>query len=96
MNLLTLALIAGVILGLPTLYFAWRYREYRKFLAGSFFVSAGSSPFHPSFLFSVSLSSPACREYKKRGRWFQRSLSQNILVKTVNPALPDTLRLTGK
>jgi hypothetical protein len=41
MNLLTLALIAGVALGLPTLYFAWRYREYRKFLAGAFFVSSG-------------------------------------------------------
>jgi uncharacterized protein (DUF486 family) len=33
--------IALVVLGLPTLYFAWRYREYRKFLAGAFFVSAG-------------------------------------------------------
>jgi hypothetical protein len=29
------------VLGLPTLYFAWRYREFRKFLAGAFFVSAG-------------------------------------------------------
>jgi hypothetical protein len=26
---------------LPTLYFAWRSREFRKFLAGAFFVSAG-------------------------------------------------------
>jgi hypothetical protein len=25
----------------PTLYFAWRSREFRKFLAGAFFVSAG-------------------------------------------------------
>ena len=33
--------MAIVIFGLPTLYFAWRYREYRKFLAGAFFVSAG-------------------------------------------------------
>jgi hypothetical protein len=41
MNLLTLALIAIVALGLPTLYFAWRSREFRKFLAGAFFVSAG-------------------------------------------------------
>src|SRR5262247_1388660 len=41
MNLLTLALMAIVIFGLPTLYFAWRSREFRKFLAGAFFVSAG-------------------------------------------------------
>ena len=41
MNLLTLALIAIVVSGLPTLYFAWRSREFRKFLAGAFFVSAG-------------------------------------------------------
>lgn len=41
MNLLTIVLIAGVVLGLQTLYFAWRCGEYRKFLAGAFFVSAG-------------------------------------------------------
>jgi hypothetical protein len=41
MNLLTLFLIGIVVLGLPTLYFAWRSREFRKFLAGAFFVSAG-------------------------------------------------------
>ena len=41
MNLLTLALIAIVVSGLPTLYFAWRSREFRKFLAGAFFLSAG-------------------------------------------------------
>ena len=32
---------AAIVLGLPTLYFAVRYREFRKFLAGAFFVSAG-------------------------------------------------------
>jgi len=32
---------AIVVIGLPTLYFAVRYREYRKFLAGAFFVSSG-------------------------------------------------------
>ena len=41
MDLLALALIAIILLGLPTLYFAWRSREFRKFLAGAFFVSAG-------------------------------------------------------
>ena len=35
-------LIGAIILvGLPTLYVAVRYREYRKFLAGAFFVSSG-------------------------------------------------------
>jgi hypothetical protein len=33
---------AAVIFGLPTLYFAVRSREFRKFLAGAFFVSAGT------------------------------------------------------
>ena len=34
-------LIALIVLGLPTLYFASLSREFRKFLAGAFFVSAG-------------------------------------------------------
>ena len=34
-------LVALIVLGLPTLYLAWRSREFRKFLAGAFFVSAG-------------------------------------------------------
>jgi hypothetical protein len=35
-------LVAGIIvIGLPTIYVAVRYREYRKFLAGAFFVSSG-------------------------------------------------------
>ena len=32
---------AVVIIGLPTIYAAVRFREYRKFLAGAFFVSSG-------------------------------------------------------
>lgn len=35
-------LVAAIItVGLPTIYVAVRYREYRKFLAGAFFVSSG-------------------------------------------------------
>jgi hypothetical protein len=30
---------AIVIIGVPTIYLAVRFREYRKFLAGAFFVS---------------------------------------------------------
>ena len=33
--------VAIIVVGLPTLYLAVRYREYRKFLAGAFFVSSG-------------------------------------------------------
>jgi len=32
---------AIIVVGVPTLYVAVRYREYRKFLAGAFFVSSG-------------------------------------------------------
>ncbi|MCC8942951.1 hypothetical protein CI1B_40440 [Bradyrhizobium ivorense] len=32
---------AIIVVGLPTFYVAVRYREYRKFLAGAFFVSSG-------------------------------------------------------
>jgi hypothetical protein len=32
---------AIVIIGVPTIYLAVRFREYRKFLAGAFFVSSG-------------------------------------------------------
>jgi uncharacterized membrane protein len=35
-------LIALIVLGLPTLYLASRSRDFRKFLAGAFFVSAGT------------------------------------------------------
>jgi hypothetical protein len=39
--MIAVLLTAIIVLGLPTLYFAWRSREFRKFLAGAFFVSAG-------------------------------------------------------
>jgi hypothetical protein len=32
---------AAVIMAVASLYFAWRSRDVRKFLAGAFFVSAG-------------------------------------------------------
>ena len=40
-NMIAALFIALIVLGLPTLYFAWHSREFRKFLAGAFFVSAG-------------------------------------------------------
>ena len=40
---MTLALYAAaaVIMAVGSLYFAWRNRDFRKFLAGAFFVSSG-------------------------------------------------------
>ena len=39
--IIVLYIAAAVVDAVATLYFAWRYREFRKFLAGAFFVSAG-------------------------------------------------------
>ena len=37
----TLYIAAGIIMAVASLYFAWRNRDFRKFLAGAFFVSSG-------------------------------------------------------
>jgi len=39
--MVTVYIVAGVIDAVVSLYLAWRYREFRKFLAGAFFVSSG-------------------------------------------------------
>jgi len=39
--MIPILIAALVVLGLPTLYFALRSREFRKFLSGAFFVSGG-------------------------------------------------------
>ena len=36
-----LYIVAAVIMAVGSLYFAWQNREFRKFLAGAFFVSSG-------------------------------------------------------
>ena len=38
---LPIYIVAAVVLAIATIYFAWQHREYRKFLAGAFFVSSG-------------------------------------------------------
>jgi len=53
-SLTIILLIALVVIGLPTLYFAWHSREFRKFLAGAFFVSAGIQ----FYLYLANLSMP--------------------------------------
>jgi len=52
--MLVVLLTAIVVLGLPTLYLAYRSREVRKFLAGSFFVSAGTQ----FYLYLANVSVP--------------------------------------
>ena len=37
--MLYVLLTAAVVWGLATIYLAYRFREFRKFLAGAFFVS---------------------------------------------------------
>ena len=39
--MLYVLLVAAVVWGLATIYLAYRFREFRKFLAGAFFVSWG-------------------------------------------------------
>ena len=39
--MITVYIAIGAIDAVVSLYFAWRYREFRKFLAGAFFVSSG-------------------------------------------------------
>jgi nucleoside recognition membrane protein YjiH len=39
--MIAVLLIGLIVLGLPTLYLASRSRDFRRFLAGAFFVSAG-------------------------------------------------------
>jgi hypothetical protein len=40
--IVALYIAAGVIMAVGSLYLAWQYRDFRKFLAGAFFVSAGT------------------------------------------------------
>ena len=39
--LIALYIAAALMMAVGSLYFAWRSREFRKFLAGAFFVSSG-------------------------------------------------------
>ena len=40
--IIALYMAAAVIMALGSLYFAWRNSNFRKFLAGAFFVSSGT------------------------------------------------------
>jgi hypothetical protein len=39
--IIVILITAIVVVGIPTLYFAYRSVEFRKFLAGAFFVASG-------------------------------------------------------
>jgi hypothetical protein len=39
--ILAFYIVAAIIMAVGSLYFAWRSRDFRKFLAGAFFVSSG-------------------------------------------------------
>jgi hypothetical protein len=39
--IIALYIAAALMMALGSLYFAWRSREFRKFLAGAFFVTSG-------------------------------------------------------
>jgi hypothetical protein len=48
--------VVGTLAALASLYFAWRSRGFRKFLAGAFFVSAGVL----FYLYLADVSVPLC------------------------------------
>ncbi|MDA9544685.1 membrane protein [Bradyrhizobium sp. CCBAU 45321] len=52
--IIVLYVAAGLIMAVGSLFFAWRNREFRKFLAGAFFVSSGSL----FYLFVAEVSVP--------------------------------------
>jgi len=40
--IIVLYVIAGIVAAVASLYFAWRSRDFRKFLAGAFFLNSGA------------------------------------------------------
>jgi hypothetical protein len=52
--IVALYIAAAGIMAVGSLYFAWRYRDYRKFLAGAFFVSSGTL----AYLYLADVSVP--------------------------------------
>ena len=52
--MLPFLILAVIFVGLPTIYFAFKSREYRKFLAGAFFVSGGMQ----IYFYQVQISIP--------------------------------------
>jgi len=57
-----LYIAAGVIAAVGSIFFAWRNREFRKFLAGAFFVSSGVL----FYLYLADVSVPLLGELGRR------------------------------
>jgi hypothetical protein len=56
---------AAVIMAVGSLYFAWRNRDFRKFLAGAFFVSSGIL----FYLYLADVSVPLLGQLLSRHLW---------------------------
>jgi hypothetical protein len=54
--IIALYVAVAVIVAVGSLYFAWRNRDFRKFLAGAFFVSSGIL----FYLYLADVSVPLC------------------------------------
>ena len=62
-------LVAGIVWGLPTIYLAYRFREYRKFLGGAFFVSWGN-------LLYLYFGNVSLRSWARTSSSFQRAAAR--------------------
>ena len=58
---LALYVAAAVITAVGSLYFAWQNRDFRKFLAGAFFVSSGILFYLCLRCFGASVGDGSCR-----------------------------------
>ena len=64
-----LYIVAAVIMAVGSLYLAWQNREFRKFLAGAFFVSSGILFYlYLGRCFSASVGNKFCRNASDQ-RW---------------------------
>src|ERR1700757_4828506 len=69
-----LYIVAAVIDAVGSLYLAWRYRDFRKFLAGAFFVSSGILFYLYLADVSVPLGNGLCRNAKDQCQSLSHSL----------------------
>jgi hypothetical protein len=60
--IIALYIVAGVIMAVGSLYFAWQNTDFRKFLAGAFFVSSGIL----FYLYLADVSVPLLGELGRR------------------------------
>src|SRR5262249_49092814 len=66
--IIALYIVAAVIMAIGSLYLAWQNREFRKFLAGAFFVSSGILFYLYRRCFGASVGDKFCRNTSDQ-RW---------------------------